>query len=282
MPLKIDIKIPRQTPHRSVTPEILTKPQNRRRPPPPKSRGQPAVMNGNMDPDCAICSHPAAANCECEANALDTAIKQAEQKMMASVFSDIRYGSIPSLIPRPFGILFVYLVKTRNANPLFSSWVRAHAQDYILSFFTTLSDRRRHLHAQQIQAITVRAYNHYRLPPHPSELLTADAELKRGIDEDWKSAVQRYPEVLEYYYNLVDLSLPSDSEEGVRDPPLSALVGGAGPGKTGRIRGSGRERRRSRIETTVEMGGGERRRRGQGVAFAPMPGGYGYVYPSNY
>jgi len=157
-----------------------------------------------------------------------------------------------------------------------SSWVRAHAQDYILSFFTTLSSRRRIVHEQQTRAIIARAYNHYRLPPHPSELLSANAELKRGIDEDWKSAVQRYPEVLEYYYNLVDLSLPSDSEEGVRDPPLSALVGGPGPAKGGRIRGGGRERRRSRIETNVEMAGESRRRRGPGVAFAPMPG-YGYV-----
>jgi len=69
----------------------------------------------------------------------------------------------------------------------------------------------------------------------------------------------------------VDLSLPREDDEGVRDPPLSALTGGTGIGKGGRIRAGGRERRRSRVETTVEMGGGERRRRGQGVAFAPMP-----------
>ncbi|KAG9247678.1 hypothetical protein BJ878DRAFT_153506 [Calycina marina] len=196
-------------------------------------------MNNDTDPDCAICSRPAAVNCECEANALDRAINQAEQKMMASVFNDIR------------------------------SWVRAHAQDYILSFFSTLSTRRRHQHAQQIQAINAHAYTHYRLHPHPNELIAADAELKRGIDEDWKTAVQLYPEVLEYYYGLVDLSLPEDSEVGVRDPPLSALAGD-GLGKSRRRRSTGRVG-----TTTVEMGGGRRRR--PEVAFAAMPG-YGYVF----
>jgi hypothetical protein len=44
-----------------------------------------------MDPDCAICSKPAAEQCECEARGLDLAVRQAEQRMMASVFSDIRY-----------------------------------------------------------------------------------------------------------------------------------------------------------------------------------------------
>ena len=45
-----------------------------------------------MDPDCAICSQPALVQCECEAKGLDTALRQAEQRMMASVFSDIRYS----------------------------------------------------------------------------------------------------------------------------------------------------------------------------------------------
>lgn len=45
----------------------------------------------NMDPDCAICSQPALAQCECEAKGLDLAVRQAEQRMMTSVFSEIRY-----------------------------------------------------------------------------------------------------------------------------------------------------------------------------------------------
>ena len=48
-----------------------------------------------MDPDCAICSQPALAQCECEAKGLDIAVRQAEQRMMTSVFNDIRYTSNP-------------------------------------------------------------------------------------------------------------------------------------------------------------------------------------------
>ena len=49
-----------------------------------------------MDPDCAICSQPALAQCECEAKGLDIAVRQAEQRMMTSVFNDIRYASHPN------------------------------------------------------------------------------------------------------------------------------------------------------------------------------------------
>ena len=95
--------------------------------------------------------------------------------------------------------------------------------------------------------------------------------------------MQRYPEVLEYFYGLVDLSLPGDSEEGVRDPPLSALIGGAGAAKRGRVRVGDGGRRRSRVETTVDMGmePPRRQRRRPEVAFAPMPE-YGYVQPPGY
>lgn len=48
-----------------------------------------------MDPDCAICSQPALARCDCESKGLDTAVRQAEQRMMASVFTDIRYFALP-------------------------------------------------------------------------------------------------------------------------------------------------------------------------------------------
>ncbi|KAH6673317.1 hypothetical protein B0J14DRAFT_617321 [Halenospora varia] len=172
-----------------------------------------------MDPDCAICSQPALAQCECEAKGLDIAVRQAEQKMMTSVFNDIR------------------------------TWVRGHAQDYILQYFSMLTTRRKDYHAQQIRSINERALYYYNARPHPTELQAADAELKRGIDEDWKASVQRYPEVLEYFYGLVDLNLPGDEEPGVRDPPLSALggVGNAG-GRKVRMREPIVERERDRGE----------------------------------
>ncbi len=53
-----------------------------------------------MDPDCAICSQPALAQCDCEAKGLDLAVRQAEQRMMDSHFRQIRYLFI--LLPFPF------------------------------------------------------------------------------------------------------------------------------------------------------------------------------------
>jgi len=195
-----------------------------------------------MDPDCAICHQPALAQCDCEAKGLDLAVRQAEQRMMASVFSDIR------------------------------SWVRGHAQDYILEYFSVLTTRRKDAHAAHIAQITEHAAYYYRARPHPNEVAVANSELKRGIDEDWRASVQRYPEVLEYFYSLVDLNLPSDDDPAVKDPPLSALSGGA------------RKARHRTIEETHRWKASERARkaapplhtRRSSTPYAPPPPSYGY------
>ncbi|KAI1845811.1 hypothetical protein JX265_000010 [Neoarthrinium moseri] len=148
-----------------------------------------------MDPDCAICRAPATVQCDCEAKGLESAVKQAEDRMMRGIYNDIR------------------------------GWVRAHAQDYILEYFRLLTERRKLQHQNHLDHLTQQAYHYYHAPPHPSQLDHANAALKRGVDEDWQASVQRYPEVLEYFYSLVELSLPSDDEPAVKDPPLSALNG---------------------------------------------------------
>jgi len=51
---------------------------------------------------------------------------------------------------------------------------------------------------------------------------------KRRIDELWRETYQTYPEALEYFYNLVELTLPDDAEPAVKDPPLSRLAPRAG------------------------------------------------------
>lgn len=107
------------------------------------------------------------------------------------------------------------------------SWVRAHAQDYILEYFRLLTERRKTAHNEQMERLTATAYHYYHAPPHPSEIQAAQATLKRGIDEDWQSSVQRYPEVLEYFFGLVELQLPPDDDPTVKDPPLSAMNGAA-------------------------------------------------------
>lgn len=65
-----------------------------------------------------------------------------------------------------------------------------------------LTDRRKQAHTAHLDRITNHAYHFYHAPPHPNEISAAQAALKRGIDEDWQASVQRYPEVLEYFYSL--------------------------------------------------------------------------------
>lgn len=101
--------------------------------------------------------------------------------------------------------------------------MRQHAQDYILEYFRLLTDRRKEEHSAHLERLQAHAYQFYGAPPHPSEMAQAQAQLKRGIDEDWQNSVLRYPEVLEYFYSLVEVSLPADDEAAVKDPPLSAL-----------------------------------------------------------
>ncbi|KAI1430580.1 hypothetical protein GGR50DRAFT_690378 [Xylaria sp. CBS 124048] len=148
-----------------------------------------------MDPDCAICHAPATHGCDCEAKGLEAAVQQAEQRMMQNVYGEIR------------------------------SWVRAHAQDYILEYFRLLTEQRKATHSEQMERLTAHSYHYYNKPPHVTEIQAAQANLKRGIDEDWQSSVQRYPEVLAYFFGLVELNLPPEEDPTVKDPPLSAMGG---------------------------------------------------------
>jgi hypothetical protein len=155
--------------------------------------------------------------------------------------------------------------------PSFRAWVRGHAQDYILSYYEVLTARRKEAHAIHLASIQERAAYYYRAHPHPSEIMAADAELKRGIDEDWRASVQRYPEVLEYYYSLVDMNLPRDDEPAVKDPPLSALSGA----RKARQRQDMEEVERRRLrEPSVGL-----RRPGRVTWAAGPPSGYSYTAP---
>lgn len=105
------------------------------------------------------------------------------------------------------------------------TWVRGHAQDYILDYFRRLSDKRKAAHSAHLDRITAHAFYNFRAPPHPDQIAESHAALKRGIDEDWQASVQRYPEVLEYFYGLVEFTLPTDDEPSVRNLPMGSLDG---------------------------------------------------------
>jgi hypothetical protein len=57
------------------------------------------------------------------------------------------------------------------------------------------------------------------------QLHAAEIRLKQGIDQDWKSCVLRYPEVLTHYYNQVQMQIPSQPSA----PFQQALAGGGQP-----------------------------------------------------
>jgi hypothetical protein len=83
--------------------------------------------------------------------------------------------------------------------------------------------------------------------------------------------VQRYPEVLEYFYSLVHMSLPDEDDVAVKDPPLSALSGAR---KRQRERATIEEARARGRETPSS------RRPGRGVPWAGQAPGSGYTYAS--
>ncbi|KAI1488415.1 hypothetical protein F5X96DRAFT_680485 [Biscogniauxia mediterranea] len=121
-----------------------------------------------MDPDCTICHAPANHDCDCEAKGLEVAINQAEERMMSSMYADIR------------------------------SWVRQKSQDLVIGVF-------------EADLARLRAPN-----------LAVQRPSQQEINEAWQAACQKYPETLEAYFSLVDLSVPDDGDPAVWGPPLKA------------------------------------------------------------
>lgn len=113
-----------------------------------------------------------------------------------------------------------------------SEWVLAHARHHIQLAFQRLTTIRQH--AQTAYLNSLPHYDVYMrfsgAPPiHPmliaqlqSQIAEAHAEFKRGIDLDWRASVLRYPEVLDYFYSLVEVSPPGDDDPRIMKPPFAA------------------------------------------------------------
>lgn len=63
------------------------------------------------------------------------------------------------------------------------------------------------------------------------QMSTAQNAYQRGIDEDWKNSLQRYPEVLDYYFDLIEFKLPSDKSVAVQEPVFGRRVDAEAKGK---------------------------------------------------
>ncbi|KAL1616642.1 hypothetical protein SLS56_011324 [Neofusicoccum ribis] len=162
------------------------------------------LMDSDATPSCAICGNPAprGQECPCEAERLELAVKQAESRAMDARLHEIR------------------------------DWVISHARAHILQLFERLSSARRVAHTAYLSSLPFYSiYVQYagQPPLHPTalhqlqvQIAEAHAELKRGVDADWRASVLRYPEVLDYFYSLVDLHLPSERDPSVARPPFAA------------------------------------------------------------
>lgn len=61
-----------------------------------------------------------------------------------------------------------------------------------------------------------------------SQLAQTESLYRQGVDDDWRRSCAKYPEVLDYYFSLVEVSVPEDAEPRVREPRFG-VPGGGGP-----------------------------------------------------
>jgi hypothetical protein len=107
-----------------------------------------------------------------------------------------------------------------------------HARQHVLNAFEHLSSTRKQAHSAYLASLpNYSIYMQYsgHPPIHPvyvaqlqGQIAEAHAELKRGTDADWRASVLRYPDVLNYFYSLIDLRIPSERSPRVVEPPFAA------------------------------------------------------------
>ncbi|KAI6245066.1 hypothetical protein HI914_07033 [Erysiphe necator] len=143
-----------------------------------------------IDPDCSICGAPGFNLCRCEGLELEAAVNRAQELMMANCLEQIR------------------------------EWVKFRARNFILDYFKRLSNQHEREYNEHILEIESRSTHYYNSAQYLNEVDLEGARLKHNINEAWKASIQRYPEVLQYFYTLVDISRPDDSDACVINPPI--------------------------------------------------------------
>jgi hypothetical protein len=215
---------PSTSPPRSSAPH----PTNLRMPPLPRARTIHTILSQGRRP---VTPNPSRTATSTSFNPFGSNIAKSSNDSQNSIQSPKNNLSTGHIVPPlPRAITFQASDRYIGGNRSRKAHTDDSSEDDILSYFSMLTTRRKDQHAAKIHRMTERAEFYYHARPHPAEIAAADAELKRGIDEDWKASVQRYPEALEHFHGLVDVTSPGDDEPGVRDPPLSAL-GGVGVGR---------------------------------------------------
>lgn len=158
----------------------MNNPRHNRRPSAPALKDDERPQPLSMDPNCSICHLPFSSSCDCETKAMEVAFRQAENKVMKSVYRDIR------------------------------AWVRGHAQGFVWGEFSKYKQEvESDGHEEQAE----------------EDVTGREPSKQEKINERWQTAVQSYPETLEYFYSLVQLSVPADNDPAVKDLPWSTLNG---------------------------------------------------------
>lgn len=101
-----------------------------------------------------------------------------------------------------------------------SEWVKLRARNFILGYYDRLAEQHEREYNEHVSAIENFYSQYYNSTRYFEELSREEANLKHNINKAWKASVQRYPEVLKYFYSLVDISRPSDSDVCVTSPPI--------------------------------------------------------------
>jgi len=112
----------------------------------------------------------------------------------------------------------------------FRDWVLDNSRNHIIRTFRQLQESRYNAHRMYLRSLPYYSlYESYagQPPLHRRELGylqqqldNADANLKLGVDQDWRSCCLLYPETLDYYFGLVCLRLPKDQDESVLRPEI--------------------------------------------------------------
>lgn len=105
------------------------------------------------------------------------------------------------------------------------SWAVDRSRAHITERFKRLTHARKGAHNRYLTelpyyTIYMQYSGHPPLPPYiittlQAQISEAHAELKRGIDADWRASIMEYPKVLDYFYGLVEIRLPADGADGL-------------------------------------------------------------------
>lgn len=160
----------------------------------------------------------------------------------------------------------------------FREWVLNQARNAVIGTFHQLREARFQHHQNFLQ--TLPCYTlYFRWNGNPpidpshlhilhSQIQQANMQYQQMVDEDWRRSCLRYPEVLDYYLGLVEISLPDGQDTAVREPQFGAAV---------KERPRVKARKDSGERTSTKEHRKKERRRSRGRTpppHAPMPGGY--------